>query len=97
MKGIPGRLGLRMSAVAEWAALQQQLLDADPLCRGDPRWTSDDALERQEAAQMCIGCPLIEQCRAFADENREEFAVWGGRDFTVTRRQITLRSPETDE
>ena len=87
MKGISGRLGLRMSAVAEWTALQRRIIDADPPCRGDYRWTSDDPAERAVAAELCAGCPRIEQCRAFAAENREEFAVWGGRDFTVQRRK----------
>ncbi len=86
MKGISGRLGLRMSAVPQWQEFQIQLLHTSVPCSGDEMWTSDDALERQEAAQRCSECPLLEPCRAFAVENREEHGIWGGKDFTVQRR-----------
>lgn len=79
-------IGVRMSAVAEWQEFQIQLLHTSVPCRDSEMWTSDDALERQEAAQLCITCPLIDQCRAFAVDNREEHGVWGGKDFTVQRR-----------
>jgi len=87
MKGIPGRLGLRVSAVPQWQEFQIQLLHTSVPCGGSELWTSDAPLERAVAAELCADCPVLDSCRAFADENREEFAVWGGRDFTVTRRQ----------
>ncbi len=50
------------------------------------RWTSDDADEREWAASVCstLGCRVLEQCGAAAVEGKESFAVWGGRDRTVT-------------
>ena len=83
---MPDRFGLRMRSAREWEALQRRIIDADPLCQGDPRWTSDDREERQQAAEMCIGCPVLDQCRDFAVRNFEEAHVWGGKDFTVQRR-----------
>lgn len=81
------RFGLRMSASDEWLALQHGIATTPPVCSDDSEmWTSDDALERQQAAQLCISCPLLDPCRAFAITNREEFGTWGGRDRTVQRR-----------
>jgi len=50
------------------------------------RWTSDDAAERAWAASVCVtlDCPVLEVCAAVAVERKESFAVWGGRDRTVT-------------
>ncbi|WP_037606188.1 WhiB family transcriptional regulator [Streptacidiphilus rugosus] len=34
---------------------------------------------REEAAKrICAACPVLEQCRDFALECREEYGVWGG-------------------
>ena len=54
------------------------------------RWTSDRAEEREWAAAVCVGlgCVVLLQCRAVADERDERFGVWGGRDRTaVTTRK----------
>ena len=51
------------------------------------RWTSESAEERAWAAAVCVGlrCPVVEVCSAAAAaENAEKFAVWGGRDHTVS-------------
>jgi len=48
------------------------------------RWTSDRAEERLWAASVCVGlgCAVLLQCRAVADEQGEKFGVWAGRDRT---------------
>jgi len=50
------------------------------------RWTSDSADDRAWAASVCVtlNCPVLEECAAAAAESKEKFAVWGGRDHTVT-------------
>lgn len=45
-------------------------------------WVSDDHGERREAARLCSGCPVLEQCAAAADENDERHHVWAGVDRT---------------
>ncbi len=55
-----------------------------PMCGYDPDlWTSDVRAEREHAAGMCIGCPLLSECAADADSRREAWGVWGGRDRTL--------------
>jgi len=50
------------------------------------RWTSDDAAEREWAAAVCVGlgCPVLVQCGASADEHDEKHHVWAGTDRTLT-------------
>jgi len=45
------------------------------------RWTSDRAEERLWAASVCVGlgCVVLLQCHAAADENGEQYHVWGRR------------------
>ncbi len=82
------------------AVEQLTLALADLADRGEPtpcqssrrrdRWTSDDAEEREWAASVCLilGCPVLEQCAAAADERDERHHVWGGRDrTTVTHKR----------
>ncbi len=80
-----------MTAAAE--ALGHALLELADQGRATPcqgrrrdRWTSDDADQREWAARVCstLGCAVLEQCAAAADEHDERHHVWGGRDRTVT-------------
>lgn len=54
-----------------------------PRC-GDPEthqlWTSEDQADRDQAAGLCTGCPVL-QCCADAGQG-EKFGVWGGHDRT---------------
>lgn len=48
------------------------------------RWTSADAEDREWAAAVCVGlgCPVLVECGASADEHDERHHVWGGTDRT---------------
>ncbi len=48
------------------------------------RWTSESAEERAWAATVCVGlgCEVLLQCRAAADEHDERHHVWAGTDRT---------------
>ena len=39
-------------------------------------WTSDHEGERVEAVRLCVGCPLLDECR------QARWHVWGGKDYT---------------
>ena len=43
-------------------------------------WTSEYQAEREQAAGLCAGCPVL-QCCADAGQG-EKFGVWGGHDRT---------------
>jgi len=36
-----------------------------------------------QAASWCVGCSVLTECGAAADEHCERFGVFGGRDRTV--------------
>lgn len=55
-------------------------------------WTSDLRPHRQKAAALCVGCPILDACRAGAEARGERFGVWGGVDVeTEYRRQYDAR------
>ena len=45
-------------------------------------WLSDHPVEGTQAARLCLGCPIIVECRAAADARDERWHVWGGKDYT---------------
>jgi hypothetical protein len=47
-------------------------------------WISEHQPDRAEAAQLCIGCPIIIECGEAADERGERY-VWGGIDRGTIR------------
>lgn len=53
-----------------------------PPCSGGDEWLSDDPADRARAAEWCQPCPIIAACGAAADEAREKFGTWAGRDRT---------------
>ena len=64
------------------------------------RWTSDDADDRAWAAAVCVGlgCEVLLQCRAAADQQDERFGVWGGRDRTApAHRKYAVTTQGTEQ
>ena len=63
------------------------------------RWTSDDSNDREWAAAVCVGlgCPVLLQCRAAAEERDERFGVWGGVDCTApSHRRYAVTTQVTE-
>jgi hypothetical protein len=62
-----------------WSVLQSALLCAAPSCAGDDRFTADDltTADVAELGAVCAGCPLLRECRAFAD-SVPYWASWAG-------------------
>jgi hypothetical protein len=51
-----------------------------PACREHENpelWFPYTAEDRDEAIDVCMGCPILQQCRAIALD-RKESGVWGG-------------------
>ncbi len=79
-----------MTAAEELAqAVQELVLDGDVIpCGPEPApWYADNPVMRAEAAQRCIGCPVLNLCASVADEAGERWGVWGGRDRQVRSQQ----------
>lgn len=43
--------------------------------------------DREAAIAICQTCPVRTECLMFAEENQEEYGVWGGKDFGATVRE----------
>lgn len=66
------------------AALAATLADPTPCASEDSRlWISEDRDQREWAAGLCVGCPLLAACRAAG--RAEVFGIWGGRDRSPVR------------
>lgn len=56
------------------------------LCAGRPEATDSRTKRRAEAAlELCRQCPVLEQCRAWADAEGTYVGVAGGRVYTERR------------
>ena len=84
-------------ASAVFDDFHEALLYTDVPCRGreaeftdyqDPRASLNEDNDgrppmpgREQARLLCAGCPLIEQCRAYAHADKPDFGVWGGERY----------------
>ncbi len=70
--------------------------EPDRWWKGLPKGVTDAVpIARQRAAELCDGCPVIEQCRWYALEAGEDDGVWGGlceADRSTLRRGSSWRS-----
>ncbi len=55
------------------------------------RWTSDDRDDREYAVAACRFCSVLPECRAAAEETKERWGVWAGRDLTRATRKDPTR------
>ncbi len=53
------------SPTQAWVALRSAMLDDEPACRGDDRFTADDS-DPAPLVAICRRCPLIEPCGTLA-------------------------------
>ena len=83
---------VRPTAMAEWLILLSALTatterGGSTPCLNDPEpFTSGSWQQRAEAAAACSGCPVLSQCRAYADAQAESWHVWAGADRTPATR-----------
>lgn len=71
-------------------------LDTDNANCNDP-WIDPDTFFRitaiEEAKEICQGCPIINQCAAYALKNPEITGVWGG--LSEADRKILRKNTRT--
>lgn len=74
---------LQLDGAAEHAELTAEIAAASGVpCIGREEWLSDAASDRQEAAEACTRCPVLDACQRAADAVRPSFGVWHGRDYS---------------
>ncbi|MCZ4588228.1 WhiB family transcriptional regulator [Rhodococcus opacus] len=55
--------------------------------------TRGDRLRRERVAkQICLGCPVLRECRSYAVASLEESGIWGATS-EVDRRYLARSSP----
>lgn len=66
---------------AAWTNLTRALQTTTPSCEGDSRFTSDDTTDDDALRVMCISCPVLAECRAYATYTRQHriAGYWAGR------------------
>lgn len=50
-------------------------------------WFSDHQAERDQAAHLCKGCPVLDACHDAAEANREKHGVWAGVERSPKRKR----------
>lgn len=58
-----------------------QSVDWNIPCNSDNRWISDDIAAQDRAAELCSGCPVINQCRNYITRYPREQGVYAGTTF----------------
>lgn len=81
-----------------WKAFQAALRTAAAVpCADQIEWISETADDRSYAAGHCRGCPIIAECDTAATAIGIKVGVWGGRDRTPGKKQITNDIPLFDQ
>ena len=62
-----------------------------PVGKGGPT-----ATQERQAKAICADCPVIQQCRTWALNNREEWGVWGGMSEADRRAALKTGSKRDD-
>lgn len=79
------RFNKALSDAANAATPEERRKHPLPNCHGKPELYSDyddDSIPTEEEAYaLCFGCPLIELCAAFAEEEQPAWGVWAGEVF----------------
>ena len=61
-----------------WAAMTTAMIDTDPACKNDNRFTDDDQVI-SELAPICRACRLFDLCRTYSELDRPTGGIWAGR------------------
>lgn len=78
---------LKLAKRAERAAVSlQKAMDVEgPKCEGNPApyvdYDEESPPSKDEAYDLCKGCPVLVECARFANTYRPEVGVWGGEVY----------------
>lgn len=66
------------------------------LCLGAGReaWTSDDPVDQELAADLCLLCPVFERCQTYAETAHPQSGTWAGMTRSPARSpRVLTRHP----
>lgn len=55
-----------------------------------PLFFSSEALDKDEAKNLCFQCPVRKDCLQWALEHKQIWGVWGGKDQVEIRRALSV-------
>jgi hypothetical protein len=64
------------------------MTETDPACKDDDRYISDD-VPAAVVAPLCNVCPVLEQCRAYAQIEKPKGGIWAGTRYGAKERKET--------
>ena len=83
----PPSLRDRPAAAADLGGAACRTEDPEPFFPPEDERPADREARVARAMAVCHGCPVQARCYAAAVANGERWGIWGGVDFTRTRRQ----------
>lgn len=95
---MPTTAVVKPTAITQWLTLLDAITSTtdgggSTPCLNDPEpFTSGSWQQRAEAAAACSHCPVLTECRAYADAQAETWHVWAGADRTPTTRNKPERN-----
>jgi WhiB family redox-sensing transcriptional regulator len=85
---------------ADWAACRgsdPEIFFPEPLQNPGNTEKERYAAALSKAQGICAECPVQADCLAEAEANEETWGIWGGKDFSLTKRQrAELRKAATE-
>jgi hypothetical protein len=60
------------------------MIDTDPACKNDSRFTADDQAA-DELTPICNACPLFALCDAYARIDRLKGGIWAGKRYRTNK------------
>lgn len=77
MSTTPTALGVPEHARSEWERLMSAIREPTPCAANPDAWNSS-AAEAEIAARLCLDCPAMVACIAYARVAGERDGTWGG-------------------
>lgn len=84
-------LGVPEHARSEWEQLMSSIRVPTP-CAANPDGWNSSAAEAEIAARLCLDCPVMTACAAYARAAGEREGTWGG--LTAAERRPPQPAPK---
>lgn len=83
-------IGVLFDALREQMGEAPSWFEEASCAESDPEaWFPEKGCSTREAKRICDGCPVRDECLAYALARREKFGIWGG--LSERERRVLLR------